>query len=189
MEGVKFVQCSISSAPFRESQFDVVYSNHVIEHIADLPAAFKELRRIGKPDCLYAFSVPTNIWLLFSIPAHYYKVFRNLGRKMFSISGSQNVSTDGGRLRKTYGSRFLSLLLPSGHGVIRSFPRCYRAFRISNWTRLFSENRFSIVLSMPLLLYGPSEWPVIPTTECFNRFRICSSILFLLKKHKGDQPD
>lgn len=51
---LKFTRSSMIEAPFKDGQFDLIYSNHVLEHIEDIEGALKELRRIGKSDCLYA---------------------------------------------------------------------------------------------------------------------------------------
>ncbi|MEJ2719838.1 MAG: methyltransferase domain-containing protein [bacterium] len=110
----------MTQAPFDDGQFDVVFSNHVIEHIDDVTGALREVRRIGAASCIYAF-----------------------------------------------------------------FVDCYRNFKIAGWKRLFSDNGFSVIKIRPLLLYGPSNWPVIPVLN--SRKGICSSVLFLMKKQ--GQPD
>jgi hypothetical protein len=33
-----------------------------------------------------------------------------------------------------------------------------------------------------LLLYGDSEWPIIPTSRFLTRFGLCSSVLFLMEQ-------
>jgi hypothetical protein len=88
------------------------------------------------------------------------------------------------RLTKSYvaDKTILSKLLPKGHGVYPDFVVCYKAFRIKAWESFFRGYGFTLEKTVPLLLYGPSERPVIPTTDCFNRFGVCSSVLFLMKK-------
>ena len=41
---------SDSRIPFQDETFDVVVSNQVLEHVADLDAALREIRRVLKPD-------------------------------------------------------------------------------------------------------------------------------------------
>ena len=74
----------------------------------------------------------------------------------------------------------LYLFSPQGHGTKTNFTGCYRHFRISKWQQIFTENGFSIIKIKPLLLYGPSEWPIIKVKTSKTNF--CSSVLFLLKK-------
>jgi SAM-dependent methyltransferase len=180
MRDLTFVECSITRTPFSEGRFDIIFSNHVIEHVADLPQAFRELKRIGSSSCLYAFSVPTNVWLLLSIPAQYYtKAKRLLGRPV-TVSGDGNEPDGVPVTAEQPGRGLLRRLLPGGHGLVTDFRECYERFRIEAWQRLFTSHGFEVVETKPLLLYGPSEWPVIPTMR--NRGRLCSSVLFLLRK-------
>jgi len=81
-QGIDFSRCGIDNTPFKDEEFDLIFSNHVIEHVEKLNEAFVELKRIGKSDCLYAFSVPTNWWLLLSIPAQYANKVRAIIRKL-----------------------------------------------------------------------------------------------------------
>ena len=194
IDGVRFVKCSIESTGFGDSQFDVIFSNHVIEHLERPEDAFRELKRIGTPTCLYAFAVPTNVWLLLTIPEQYRAKLRQVRRSAPARgmpSGSENIQAhardlaappvrarDRGQI--SYGSRLMRKLLPAGHGVIANFWACYRQFKVANWEQFFRDHGFSVVGRQPLLLYGPSEWPIIPTRK--NMRNICSSILFLLKK-------
>ena len=36
----EFVECDITNTPFESSFFDIIYSNHVIEHVENLEEAF-----------------------------------------------------------------------------------------------------------------------------------------------------
>lgn len=184
MPNANFVECSITDTPFDDEQFDLIFSNHVIEHIDDLPQAFAELRRIGKPSCLYAFSVPTNIWLLLSIPASYYeKVKKAVGvPSRYGVDGNwvdQPIKA-APRSATPQRRKLLHRLLPAGHGVTSDFGACYRQFQIKNWEQFFSSQGLSVFAIKPLLLYGPSQLPVIPTMNSVGR--MCSSVLFLMRK-------
>jgi len=164
LKNIKFIECSITDAPFRDGQFHIVFANQVIPDLIDIKTALREAQRIGKRSCLYAFSVPTATWLLLSIPALYYNKLRN---------GVQTYQRDS-KLKT-----FLRRILPEGRARW-NFIECYRNYQIKTWQKLFSENGFSVVEVKPLLLYGPSEWPIIPTSNCKATF--CSSVLFLMFK-------
>lgn len=199
-KGISFVQSSIANAPFASEQFDIAFSNHVIEHIEDIHSALEELKRIGKRDCIYAFSVPTNIWLLLSIPGEYYDRLRSAwrkslsvlqGSKMSKLSEHDNYKNDYNRSatgvsKKTAWRELLHKICLPGHGVHSGFLECYRSFRIKKWGQLFSDNGFSIIETRPLLLYGSSQFPILPTINLglLNRLNICSSVLFVLKRRE-----
>jgi SAM-dependent methyltransferase len=191
LKDIEFLECGISSTPFATGQFNLIYSNHVIEHIDDLKSAFREMQRIGLSSCIYAFTVPTNIWLLFSIPAQYYNLLRRIIGKVkeqlintatiLKRRNKNNYLHDERHKTHSTNDNCMRLLLPRGHGVISNFIECYRCFKIENWQQLFSDNGFIIIKTKPLLLYGPSEWPIIPTVNCKSSF--CSSVLFLMIKN------
>ncbi|HEY6484032.1 MAG TPA: class I SAM-dependent methyltransferase [Steroidobacteraceae bacterium] len=188
MHDVQFVQCSITRSPIRDAQFDVIFSNHVIEHIEDCASAFRELKRIGAPGCVYAFSVPTNAWLLLTIPAQYLAKLHVLNRAVPWKSSATPTAAGSGAEQGASSSqprpaagRWRRRLLPTGHGVEADFGKCYRAFKIESWARFFREHNFEIIETRPLLLYGPSEWPLIPTMNSWHS--LCSSVLFLMTMH------
>lgn len=186
---VPFVRCSITDTPFENERFDLIFSNHTLEHIEEIDRAFSELRRIGKPDCLYAFAVPTRLWLLFSIPAQYYIRLRtatqkltawdHLGRRCPGASESREKPDSPFSAARRSAWRFL---LPRGHGIREDFSDCFRSFGIQNWKKLFESGGFRILKLEPLLLYGASEWPIVPTLRWPSRWGIASTVLFLLKK-------
>ncbi len=195
IDGITFRECSITNTPFQANEFDLIFSNHVIEHLEEPGAAFNELQRIGQRDCIYAFSVPTNIWLLLSLFAQYYSKVRE-GVRFLSKKGFHKASphvtpvkhTDSpvrveGKNNKESGKfQWLKHLLPKGHGVKNNFAECYHFFRLSQWKRLFSDSGFKVINVVPLLLYGPSEFPVIPTIRPISGLNMASSVLFLMKK-------
>lgn len=188
LQHIEFVECGINHTPFNNGQFDIIFSNHVIEHIDDITNALRETQRIGKSSCIYAFSVPTNIWLLLSIPAQYYNKLKRVTSKLSSspVNSSKINKVKANRCpnksHKTDSkfTEYIRFIMPKSHGVSSNFIECYRDFRIKRWQRLFSDNAFSIIKIKPLLLYGPSEWPIIPTLSC--KTNLCSSVLFLMKK-------
>ena len=183
IKNINFVQTSILNTQFKDKEFDLLFSNHVIEHIHDISAAFKELKRIGKDDALYVFSVPTNIWLLLSIPAQLNSKSRHLLSKLLPKQVGNEIKKSSLRNNGAESKSILKQLALSGHGgVYTEFFDCYNHFKIKTWKKLFIDNDFLIVHTKPLLLYSPAEFPFIPTIKPFKN--ICSSILFILKDKK-----
>jgi ubiquinone/menaquinone biosynthesis C-methylase UbiE len=74
-EGYTFTQVNGTELPFESEHFDVVISNHVIEHVGDDDAQAKhllELKRVMKPNGIAYLAVP-NRWML--IEPHYKLIF------------------------------------------------------------------------------------------------------------------
>lgn len=76
--------------PFPDASFDLVVSNHVIEHTEDPSHHLREIRRILKPDGVVYLATPNRWWpwevhahlpLLHYLPWHtYYRLGQTLGR-------------------------------------------------------------------------------------------------------------
>ncbi len=192
---VRFLESNIIALPFISGAFSLIFSNHVVEHLPEPAQSFQELKRVGRDDCLYLFSVPTNYWLLLSLPQKYLGKCVELSRiisKSVMKSAQKNQTASDTLQRKAMESRlggsgsrkrsFLKLLLPKGHGEYPEFLKCYRAFKVKSWRSYFINHGFKIEKVVPLMLYGPSERPLIPTTDKLSRYGFCSSVLFVMSK-------
>ncbi|MBE1160429.1 class I SAM-dependent methyltransferase [Dyella sp. 7MK23] len=74
-DGYRFQLVTDTKLPFEDHSFDVVISNHVIEHVgteSDQREHLRELRRVMKPDGLGYLAVP-NRWML--VEPHYRLAF------------------------------------------------------------------------------------------------------------------
>ena len=57
------VKADICNLPFEDNSFDVVFCNHVLEHIEDDKKAMSELYRVLKPKGLGIFQIPQDLSL------------------------------------------------------------------------------------------------------------------------------
>lgn len=73
-DGYTFVRVQDETMPFASSTFDVVVSNHVIEHISDQQRHVSEVLRVLKPGGLAYVATPNRNWL---IDPHYRLPFIN----------------------------------------------------------------------------------------------------------------
>lgn len=74
-KGYEFIQLQGVELPFADGQFDVVISNHVIEHVGDAPTQLRhlaEIHRVLHPGGIGYLAVP-NRWML--IEPHYRVAF------------------------------------------------------------------------------------------------------------------
>ena len=189
-----FLESDSTQMPFPDKTFDIIFSNHVVEHLPEPEKTFKELRRIAKQHCLYVFSVPTNIWLLLSLPSKYlgkvssgseYVLRKVLGKRRENFSSPNDLEIRMNKEKEFSGltkkhTRIINILLPKGHGVYSGFIECYKSFRMDSWIRFFTNSGFTLHSVIPLLLYGPSEFPLIPTISWPTKFGFCSSALFIM---------
>ncbi|MDP3314253.1 class I SAM-dependent methyltransferase [Lutibacter sp.] len=57
------VKADICNLPFKENEFDVIFCNHVLEHINDDAKAMSELYRVLKPGGMGIFQIPQDLSL------------------------------------------------------------------------------------------------------------------------------
>lgn len=193
MRDLEFHECRIEHTPFQTGQFDLIYSNQVFQDIPEsiLPDVFAELKRIGKPGCLYAFTVPTNHWLIFRIPAHYYNNARFIWKRLTSRDrgpepGSSHFATETSgatetKQRRSLLSKLSFLLLPSGIGGYPGFWNAFAKMSTRSWMERFAALGFEPVAVRRLLTYSPSEWPIMPTNRVLTKVGICSSALIVFR--------
>jgi SAM-dependent methyltransferase len=55
------VKADICDLPFKENEFDVIFCNHVLEHITDDTKAIQELYRVLKPGGFGIFQIPQDL--------------------------------------------------------------------------------------------------------------------------------
>jgi ubiquinone/menaquinone biosynthesis C-methylase UbiE len=195
--GASFLLCDATYLPFRPESFDVIVANHVLEHITDLKTGLSELQRIGSDQSLYAFSLPTPIWLVLSLPTQYlWKLFnlfarvnrwvRVKGRQEEEPSTTEEYSSDVAPEIVQIG--FLAKLKPYGHGVYSRFGAALRAFRPAQWRDVFIEAGYELVAEDRLLLYATARWPLVPCCRWPTRLGLHSSHLYVVRTSQKISP-
>jgi SAM-dependent methyltransferase len=177
--GVQFKIEDIHRTDFIDNEFDVIISNSVLQYL-DFERAFKELKRIGKQNALYVFSVPTTIWLVLAIPAKIFKKCENIFLRLktqnkTSVYNSSSINITKKNKKKNWISKFTL----GGHGRYKHFYEALVALRVKNWRRLLLSYGFNIVKEAPLLTYSDSELPIIPPSRTIAKLGISSSYLFV----------
>jgi len=88
--GFKFVKLIDTKLPFADQSFDIVISNHVIEHVKDAENHLSEIKRVLKDNGLVYLATPNRFWpwevhnkifFLHYLPKNTFNsVLRNFGR-------------------------------------------------------------------------------------------------------------
>lgn len=188
LERATFTICDARQLPLPAGSQELIYANHVIEHIPELPAALAEMKRVAGPQCVLAFSVPTSLWLMLSLPGQYWdkvchiagrviKKFRKKPQAYRLGAGEGHEQAASVRTGPRQGWR---KLLPTGHGEYPGFFQCLWSFRSSRWKRIFREAGLKLIHVEPLLLYSTSRWPFVPACRWPTKLGLCSSRLYLL---------
>jgi ubiquinone/menaquinone biosynthesis C-methylase UbiE len=62
-ENYTFVKVADESLPFKEGHFDIVISNHVVEHVGDQQQHIDEIIRVLKPGGIIYLATPNKNWI------------------------------------------------------------------------------------------------------------------------------
>jgi SAM-dependent methyltransferase len=139
--------------PFPDASFDVVLSNHVIEHTQDPAAHLREIRRILKPEGVAYLATPNRLWpwevhahlpLLHYLP---WRLFSRIGMALGRLHEPVRLLTSQ-RLRQATRGQFS---VEVWHHRILSRPEDY-ALRLPAWmTRLLRATpEFLLTLTAPM---------------------------------------
>lgn len=55
------IKADICNLPFNDNEFDIIFCNHVLEHIPDDTKAMQELYRVLKPNAMGIFQIPQDL--------------------------------------------------------------------------------------------------------------------------------
>lgn len=75
----RFLVADAVSIPFKDSSFDGVLMNNVLEHISDKDTLVSELKRVTKSNANYVFIVPTPWWKIckfVDLPKNFVRILR-----------------------------------------------------------------------------------------------------------------
>ena len=91
--GIKFVKVTNEKLPFEDESFDIIISNHVIEHVENSSLHIKEMERCLKRGGIVYFSTPNRIfpkephtktWLIHYLPNNmFFRCLRLIRNKKF----------------------------------------------------------------------------------------------------------
>lgn len=187
----RYLICDIARAPFVDGCFDVIYSNHVLEHVKDVAGALRELQRIGREGSIIAVSLPTPTWIVLSLPTQLLDKFLNLAHRVSpsrSRCGTEMRSPEQPLENVLATKRPLARLLFHGHGQFPGFFEALRHFRAPAWRRLFERHDLRVLAEKPLLAYATARWPIIPVNTWMVRLGIVSSRLYILQPSRRTSP-
>lgn len=134
--------------PFADAAFDIVYSSHLLEHVADLAALSDEIRRVLKPGGMAIHVVPTPAWRIWTSVTHYL----SLPGIVLSRAGGRRDSAAPGA-GKPLAANILSLLFAPAHGARGN--RLTEAWYFSKhwWRRQFHRTGWHVTDEFPLRLF------------------------------------
>lgn len=166
------VQGNAENLPYPDASFDVVYSSHVLEHVASENKALEEMKRVLKPEGILIIGVPTSTMSLVALISSWLFTTHISLYEMILNSKSRSVF-----------NRFVRIFIPNSHSSPRAKYILYdiQHYRISRWKKTVS-NHFDVKK-----VITPGLYPYPDYIQWFPYFRfgkISSSVFFICKLPK-----
>jgi ubiquinone/menaquinone biosynthesis C-methylase UbiE len=172
MVSVKNIQQGFAeNIPFKNNEFDVVFSSHVLEHVNDEQLSLKEMKRVLKDNGVLIIGMPTATMtfvrllteLTFTTHLKIYELFRNIfsGKFLFYLNRIFSMGSHS---------------YPRSNSIFYDF----RHYKVSNWKKTVSQ-QFKIIKIIEPCLYPYPNYP-----QWFKLHKSnwgSSSVFFICKKN------
>jgi SAM-dependent methyltransferase len=181
-----------SNLPFRRACFDVVFSSHVLEHIAHVERFQFEIQRVLKADGLAIHILPTGTWRFWTSICFYGYIVKKLVENCYPVRSRAWVTCAAGSQRSAPRRAMqLRTLLPSRHGEAGNVLSEIYLFSRFRWRKVFSRNGWIVQVSCPTRLFYTGYMLLHSGLSLRLRHRLSfvlgsSSHLFCLRKAMSD---
>jgi len=123
--------------PFQGSTYDVVFSSHVLEHVAEIEAFGNEVARVLKPGGVAVHIIPSPTWRVLTSLMHYFAVAK-IAVSLFRPAGRGSVTTQA--RRRTNAELVKFLMYAPRHGEIGNVLTEIYYFSRCRWIRVFAAS-------------------------------------------------
>lgn len=183
-----------SNIPFKNSEFDIVFSSNTLEHVVNIAEFEVEIQRVLKSNGFALHILPTQNWVIFTIFTHPLFIFKTIAKKFFLKKLAKKIdvadlkeSTTHNKTRMTFFEKILNILLPKTHGTKGNFLTEFFYFSEFYWRKHFSKSGWKVIkVSKSGLAYSGNQiFPDMPFKLRKNLSLIIGSStkVYLLKKN------
>ena len=92
---IEYIEANVEHLPFPDRAFDTVICTHVLEHILDIRAAVKELRRITRRRLILVVPKEREYLYTFNPHFHFFPYPHSFLRMLIPVPGSHRIDTVG----------------------------------------------------------------------------------------------
>lgn len=145
--------------PFADHSFRIVFSSNVLEHVTNTDRMQQEIRRVLTPDGIAIHVLPSPVWRVLTQFTHYPWLLKTLLSTLVArLTGSRPPVAPTPQPRQpriATRSIWHRAIYANRHGEHGNALTEASHFRRARWTRVFSDNDFEVIVSMPSgLLYS-----------------------------------
>jgi ubiquinone/menaquinone biosynthesis C-methylase UbiE len=147
IDDITIIQATAEKIPFEDNTFDVVYSSHVLEHVASEEKSLNEMKRVLKDDGVLIIGMPTSTMALI-----------NWITSVLFTTHQKLVNFFLGGIVTTGKASFREIFIPNSHSFDdRSLLYDLKHYKVKNWKRTV-ESVFTVKQTLLPGLYPYPEY-------------------------------
>jgi SAM-dependent methyltransferase len=154
-----------ANIPFGDSEFDIVYSSNVLEHVERLPELLAEVRRVLREGGHAINLMPTSAWRVWTSLSYYPYVFDKL------LNSSASTSHRGASAAAPSHRSLLQQLFSPPHGVMPTAAHEVFTFSRSYWVRCLKRAGLPPHEDFPIGLFYTGHM-ILPSLSIPERQRL-----------------
>lgn len=131
--------------PFPDASFDVLYSSHVLEHVANQFDFHREMHRVLRVGGIAVHVMPSASWRFWASFLHYPAIVRSILRRLLSRHSKATPTEPRSSPRSSSPGRFSHALRPRRHGELGSWLEEHYSFSGRAWKKRFRVNGWDII--------------------------------------------
>lgn len=146
LKNIEIVTASAENLPFKDEEFDFIYSSYAFQYVPDKDKALQEIKRVLKKGGTFFCILPTTAGRLGAAIIYYRAAFNKL------ISQATGASKKDKKIIVKHGEnnkvepKFIHKLLPPPDNDSNSFINELARYCPARWERLFKKNGFHIIM-------------------------------------------
>lgn len=179
---IRYTVCDAENIPFKDGEFDLIYSSNLLEHLPHMVQGLSEMTRVMKDGGVMVHVVPNRFWKVLHLGLFYVAQLVALVEVITgdSIRGKGGAGNNPGKTRASFWRRNL---FPQAHGMGSSNILELIRFGKGQWTKNFRGLGLEPVKIMDRLpVHSPYRFGLDKVRKRLEKGGFSSSICFILQK-------
>lgn len=158
-----------TNIPFPDASFDIVFSSNVLEHVRNLDALQREIKRVLRPGGYCVHVLPSAAWRSWSNLTHVIDMLQRTCRTLPQLvprsAGRDEMQRLGRAAVKTV-KHLVRTMIPNRHGECGNALTEIYWFSRHRWLRRFRKDGFTVTVCRPAGLFYTgymvlgARWPI-----------------------------
>lgn len=174
--------CDAKRLPYRNNEFDLIYSSNLLEHLPDPAQTFMEMSRVLRDNGIMIHVVPNRFWKVLHLGLFYFSQFLAI-IELLTGSSVKNIGGRGNNPQKPRSTFWRRNLWPPVHGASPTNAIEFSRFGRRYWQSVFEGAGFELVeVVKHLSVHSPYRFGFDKVRRLLEWMGFSSCTGFILRK-------